>query len=133
MSAVLLDTQAFLLWIEDSPQLPRKAYGAIEAALTTVFFSPISAWEIAIKVGVGKMTIGDAGTGGLADAIGSAVVTNGFTVLPVDLPHALAVDTLPLHHRDPFDRLLIAQAMVEDLPVITGDRAFAAYDVDIIW
>lgn len=92
-------------------------------------FSAASAWELIIKAQVGKITLpGDADR-----FIVEQLALNAFTALPIDLAHALRVQTLPLHHRDPFDRILIAQSLVESLPIVTADPLIAQYPVEVIW
>jgi PIN domain nuclease of toxin-antitoxin system len=86
-----------------------------------VFVSAATAWEISIKRAKGKLTFG---------SVAEVIETNRFQALPIEIAHAVAAGALPPHHRDPFDRVLIAQAQHESLAVVTADRLFAAYDVD---
>ncbi|HEY8473889.1 MAG TPA: type II toxin-antitoxin system VapC family toxin [Natronosporangium sp.] len=118
---LLLDTHVLLWWLDDSPALGVKARELISLGENEVFVSAISAAEIASKSSVGKLRVP-------AD-LEQQIEENAFTPLPFRVRHGLAVETLPLHHRDPFDRLLIAQAQCEDLAVVTADQVFAAYDV----
>jgi PIN domain nuclease of toxin-antitoxin system len=118
---LLLDTHVLLWWLDDSLALGGEAKELISVGETEVFVSAISAAEIAIKSSVGKLRVP-------AD-LEQQLEQNAFVPLPLRLRHGLAVETLPLHHRDPFDRLLIAQAQCEDLTLVTADRMFAAYDV----
>lgn len=97
----------------------------IEADDAEVSVSIASLWEIAIKSGLGKLRA--------PDDLPERVERLGFELLALTLDHAWGVRSLPLHHRDPFDRLLIAQAQLEHLPIVTADTAFDAYDVDVIW
>jgi PIN domain nuclease of toxin-antitoxin system len=121
---VLIDSNALLWFIAgNSKRINRALRGQIEAEATTV--SVASLWEIAIKAGLGKL---DA-----PDDLPTRVEEMGFYLLPVSADHAWQVRQLPLHHRDPFDRLLIAQAQVERLPIFTADPLFDAYDVMAIW
>jgi PIN domain nuclease of toxin-antitoxin system len=119
---LLLDTHV-LIWWDEGARLARDAKRAIEDA-DQVYVSAASGWEIAIKTALGRLNP--------KRRIEDALVDSGFEELPVRLRHTAAVATLPLHHRDPFDRLLIAQAIVERLAIVTRDTAFTAYAVDVI-
>lgn len=121
---LLLDTHTFLWWRSDASQLPPASLDRIRHA-DLVFVSVVSAWETAIKVALGKLTI----DGHFA----SGVEESGFAKLPISFEHAERAGTLPNHHKDPFDRMLIAQAMCDDLTLITRDHQFQAYDVEIGW
>ncbi len=126
---LLLDTHVFLWWILDDSRLSAKARALIAEGENDVIFSAASAWEIAIKAALGRIeTPAD-----FAPYMSEQVSLNGFRVLPVELSHALRVQALAPHHRDPFDRLLVAQAQVEALPILSRDGAFAPYDVEVIW
>jgi PIN domain nuclease of toxin-antitoxin system len=125
--SVLLDTQAFLWWIADHPKLSRRARSAI--ADEHCFLSIASCWEMAIKISLGKLDVPQP----LARFLQEQLEINGFAVLPVCLEHVAAVADLPFHHRDPFDRLLAAQALDEELPVVSSDRVFRAYGVKRVW
>jgi PIN domain nuclease of toxin-antitoxin system len=118
---LLLDTHVLLWWLEDAPQLSRPARKAIQDGQNTVYISAAVAWEIAIKKALGKL---DA-----PDDLEEVMAANRFLPLPITIPHALAVQTLPDHHRDPFDRLLIAQALLEGFRLVTRDREIARYPV----
>jgi PIN domain nuclease of toxin-antitoxin system len=119
---LLLDTHA-LLWWDEGDKLDRQARRAIEAA-AEVFVSAVSAWEIAIKTALGRLAP--------VRTVAEAIEECGFQELPVTVRHAAQVARLPLHHRDPFDRLLIAQAKVEQLTVVTRNPAFRRYRVRTI-
>lgn len=121
---ILLDTHAFLWWSDDSPRLSPAARTAIEAA-SAVLVSVASAWEAAIKIGTGKLTV--------RTGFEEAVERNSFQKLLISFAHAAAAGALPRHHRDPFDRMLIAQARVEGLVIVTHDRQFASYTVPVVW
>lgn len=120
---LLLDTHTFIWWREDSRRLGDAARQAIVQA-DQVYVSAASAWEVAIKVALGKLRI--------PSPFEPAVEESRFTQLPVTFRHAAAVQELPLHHGDPFDRMLIAQAMVEGLTLVTHDRRFERYGVVVV-
>jgi PIN domain nuclease of toxin-antitoxin system len=125
---LLLDTHTFLWFVNDSPQLSIQAKDLIESD-ADVLLSVVSLWEIAIKTSIGKLTLPD-----IYDKfIPQQVALNEFELLAIDITHLSMVATLPFHHRDPFDRLLIAQAMVENVPIISIDSAFSPYSVTQIW
>ena len=126
---LLLDTHVFLRWVAASGELSRKARSAVGSARNDCFVSVASGWEIAMKVSCGKLRI----DGALDRFLPEQLAANGFRPLAIDLKHAARVATLPFHHRDPFDRLLVAQALEEDLAVVTADPAFAKYGVNRIW
>lgn len=126
---LLLDTHAFLWWIGDDPRLPAKARKLISGERNEVFLSVASAWELAIKVGIGRLRLAES----LEDFVTRNVEVNGFQVLPVHLRHVLHVSTLPDHHGDPFDRILVAQARTENLVFVSGDKQVARYPVTIAW
>jgi PIN domain nuclease of toxin-antitoxin system len=117
----LLDTHALLWWLFDDPRLGTAAREAVADPLNVVYVSAVSVWEVAIKRAMGKLRAPD----DLAVQVDAA----GFERLPIGFDHAERVGALPRHHRDPFDRLLVAQAQVEGATLVTGDRALAAYDV----
>ncbi len=121
---LLLDTHVLLWWSTDSPRLAEGARDAIRSA-GRVAVSAASAWEAAIKAGMGKLTL-DVPFERVAEV-------NGFDKLPITLAHAAAVATLPEHHRDPFDRMLVAQARSEGLTLVTHDRAIEPYGIPILW
>jgi PIN domain nuclease of toxin-antitoxin system len=114
---LLLDTHAFLWW--DDGDLPDAVVELVQAA-DEVFVSAASAWEMSIKSALGKLKTNS--------SLAAAIADYGFAELPITMAHAEAVRALPMHHRDPFDRLLIAQARVETLALLTHDRALGQYD-----
>jgi PIN domain nuclease of toxin-antitoxin system len=125
---LLLDTHTFLWFIDDSPQLSQKGKALLEAD-NALLLSIASLWEIAIKLNLGKLTVRMP-----TEALMTQQLTrNDIDVLSIAVAHLLVVSTLPLHHRDPFDRLLIAQAIVEQLPIVSADPAFDAYPVQRLW
>jgi PIN domain nuclease of toxin-antitoxin system len=126
---LLLDTHAFLWWVAASKELSRKARTAIASARSQCFVSVASGWEIAIKASLGKLRI----DGALDRFLPEQLAANGFQALPIDLRHAARVATLPFHHRDPFDRLLVAQALEGELAMVTADPVFTRYGVKRVW
>jgi len=126
---VLLDTHAFLWWIADDPQLSPRARQIMEAADTEPFLSAASGWEIAIKSRLGKLRLPP----DLQGFVAQQLQINSIQVLPIQITHALHVATLPDHHRDPFDRILVAQSQLELLPILTGDPLITQYAVTTIW
>ena len=128
---ILLDTHAFLWLIAGDASLSPKARDIIEAADNEPLLSAASLWEMAIKVSLGKLTLNFEEP--FAEAIGGQLRKNGVTVLPLDITHIGQVAVMPFHHRDPFDRLIAAQALVESLPIVGRDQAFDSYGVQRIW
>jgi PIN domain nuclease of toxin-antitoxin system len=122
---LLLDTQALLWWRHGDRKLGRRARRAIEVEADAVWVSAASVWEIAIKSRSGKLRLRDP----LAAWMPEVLEQRGFEALDVTIAHAIAVASLPVHHADPFDRLLIAQARMEGLTIVTSDTAFADYEV----
>jgi PIN domain nuclease of toxin-antitoxin system len=125
----LLDTHTFLWWITDDPHLSERARQVISDPENDIFLSAASGWEMAIKTQLGKLQLPDR----FEQFIAEQLFRNNITSLPVMMSHALHVQSLLLHHRDPFDRLLIAQGQLEKMPIITTDSVFADYDVEIVW
>jgi PIN domain nuclease of toxin-antitoxin system len=125
---LLLDTHAFLWFVAGHARLSRRARRALEDRGAVLFLSAASVWEMAIKASLGRLSL----PATAADYI-AGKVRSGLQMLPVEWPHAAAVETLPFHHRDPFDRLLVAQAQIEDLAIVSGDPAFRKYDVRTLW
>lgn len=121
---LLLDTHTLLWWLDDNPTLSEPAHNAISKAENLVFVSAVSAWEIAIKKKLGKL---DA-----PDNLEDEIIIHRFNPLPITFTHAFRVTELPNHHHDPFDRMLVAQAQVEKLTLITRDIRIRKYDVPII-
>jgi PIN domain nuclease of toxin-antitoxin system len=126
VTRLLLDTNvAVWLLLGDRKRVSRRAVTALEDERNEVVLSAASVWEIAIKRSLGKLTIVD----GWAATLGRL----GFDPMPVTALHAEAVERLPWHHRDPFDRLLVAQASVERCALVSADRRLSAYGIDICW
>ena len=125
----LLDTHTFLWWITDDPRLSVRARAIIGDGSHSLFLSAASGWEIAIKARLGRLEL----PGKLPLFIVEQLSLNAFESLPVQLSHALHVYTLPDYHRDPFDRLLVAQSQLEQLPILTADHQISQYPVEVIW
>ncbi len=125
----LLDTHAFLWWVIDSPELSQSARSVMGDSTNELYLSAASGWEIAIKTKLGRLEI----VGDPEKLIPEQMVLNAISGLPVQMSHALHVFQLPDLHRDPFDRILIAQARLEEIPIITRDSAISQYDVETIW
>jgi PIN domain nuclease of toxin-antitoxin system len=126
---VLLDTHSLLWFALGDPKLSSIARREIENPSNEKLISPVSYWEVAIKISIGKYTLPQS----YEEFIHKAVDRNGFAILHIEPRHAAAVANLPFHHRDPFDRLLIAQAIVEQIPILSGDPTFDQYAVTRIW
>lgn len=124
---MLLDTHAFLWFVYDDVRLPDVAAERIEAG--TPVLSTASIWEIAIKEHIGRLGLGMP----FERFLSEHVMGHELDVLEVDPAHVVAYHRLPLHHRDPFDRMLVAQAQVLGVPIISRDERLAAYDVEVVW
>ena len=125
----LLDTHAFIWWVTDAPQLSINAKNFIANPENKIFFSVASGWEIVIKVNTGKLNIPEQ----VGTYITSRLTNNRFDILEIELAHVLQVANLPDLHRDPLDRIIIAQSQVMDVPVLTIDRLIIQYEVNVIW
>ena len=126
---ILLDTHTFLWWITSDQRLSQRSIELISDGRNELLFSTASGWEIAIKAGLGRLDMPDP----LDRFVTEHLFRNHISVLSVQLSHALHVYTLPQLHRDPFDLLLVAQAQVERLPLLSSDKRLAEYDVDVLW
>lgn len=126
---VLLDTHAFLWWVTDDPQLSSTSRSIIADSGNLLFLSVASVWEIVIKTKSGKLTLPEP----VEQYIPNRLALNRFESLDIQMIHTLQVATLPNIHRDPFDRILIAQSQVENLPIVTIDQKIAQYSVETIW
>lgn len=126
---LLLDTHAFLWFVLQDSQLNGTARQLIGDSANDVLVSPASYWKIAIKVRLGKLNL----HASYDDFMHRGIVGNDFEILPIEPRHTSVLTTLPLHHRDPFDRLLIAQASVEAIPIVGEDTAFDPYGVRRLW
>lgn len=126
---LLLDTHSFLWFIGGSVSLSPTARTLIEDADKQPLLSMASLWEMAIKLSIGKLSLGKQFEGFIPEQMR----LNGIGLLQIDMTHIVAVTKLPFHHRDPFDRLLIAQAMVEQISIVSGDLAFDSYSIKRLW
>jgi len=125
----LLDTHTFLWWITDDPRLSLQARKIIIDGENELLLSSASGWEIAIKAKLGRLQL----PGNLTRFVSEQLALNAIETLPIQMSHALHVQTLPDHHRDPFDRLLVAQAQLENLPILTADPQISKYRVKTLW
>lgn len=125
---LLLDTHTFLWFIEDSPKLSAEAKGLLESE-ADLLLSIASIWEMAIKISIGKLSLASP----FDEFISEQLSKNTIKLFPIRLAHLGLVSTLPFHHRDPFDRLLIAQAITEQCPIVSIDDKFDAYSIRRLW
>ena len=126
---LLLDTHSFLWFIMGSSNLSTNARALIEDVNNEKFVSKVSLWEIAIKISIGKLTL----SGSFDAVIPFQIKNNGFETLEIELTHLSLISSLSLHHRDPFDRLIITQSILEDMAIIGKDPAFDLYSVKRLW
>ncbi len=127
--AYLLDTHTFL-WMRHAPErLGARARGVCADLDSELYLSVVSVWEMAIKLSIGKLRLSTP----LRAIVHEARTARGIGVLDVQVSHVLRVEQLPFHHRDPFDRLLVAQALEEGLILLSADEAFAAYPIQRVW
>ena len=127
---LLLDTQCWLWWFAQPERLSEEAITYIADETNELWFSVASIWEIGIKVAIGKLPLPESTDSYISSRLGQL----GVTALEITATHALRAAALPLHHKDPFDRMLIAQAQLEDMTVVSADAIFRQYsDVSIIW
>ena len=125
----LLDTHAFLWFVLNDSRLSQEALKLISDPKNDLLISPASYWEIAIKVSLGKYEI----PGSFQSWMEDQISINNFEILPISITHTAKVATLTFHHRDPFDRLLVAQALSEQIPIISVDRKLDLYSVERRW
>ena len=123
--SLLLDTHTYLWSILNDPRLSSTAAGLILDPNSQLYLSAASYWELAIKISIGKYRL----PGPFATDLEQQIAENDIEILPILIAHAEVIATLPYHHRDPFDRMLIAQAIVERMPIVSADAAFDAYPV----
>ncbi len=128
ITRLLLDTNAFLYFINNDSALSETAKSFLESEVD-LLISAASLWEIAIKFSIGKLTLPDS----FGSFIPSQIQQNDIEILSVTLPHLDKVSALPFHHKDPFDRLIIAQSVVESFPIISSDAIFDSYGIKRIW
>ncbi len=126
---VLLDTHAFLWAITGDEQLSKTARETFLNPASSLFFSAVSMWEICIKISLGKLSL----KRGWLKKIQNELMINAVQWLPIEMSHCAEFTKLPFHHRDPFDRMLIAQARVEDFQVLSRDVRLSAYDIERLW
>jgi PIN domain nuclease of toxin-antitoxin system len=126
---LLLDTHTFLWLVEGSPNLSAAAKTALADPANELHLSVASVWELAIKTGNKKLALTDP----LATFVGKWTVVYQLALLPIDMTHVLAVVGLPNHHRDPFDRILIAQALIEGMTLVSADAKLTPYPAPILW
>ena len=124
-----LDTHILLWFLTNDSSLSARARGAIEAPATVAHVSAASLWEVAIKLALGKLKLPTP----YADIFPRQLELNGFALLPITHRHCATLLTLPFHHRDPFDRLLLAQAKAEGMTLVTNDGQFGPYGVSLLW
>ena len=125
---ILLDTQCWLWWIAAPEKLSQSARRRIADKRNTVFLSAASSWEIAIKYSIGKLPLPEPPMQFIPKRLARDVIT----ALPIEIMHALHVANLPRHHKDPFDRIIISQSILEDIPIMTIDTQFELYEANII-
>ena len=126
---LLLDTHTFIWWDREPELIPSTTLTLMQQADTQLVVSIVSLWEIQIKTQIGKLTLRSP----LAEIVAQQQTENGITLLPITLPHILELDNLPQHHKDPFDRLLIAQCHSEAATLVIRDAIFKQYDCPLIW
>lgn len=126
---LLLDTHAFLWFVWGHKNLSGTAQALIADPINQVFFSAASHWEIAIKTSTGKLVL----KAPFKDFIEQSMVKNNFKPMTIEVAHSDVVLRLPFHHRDPFDRMLIAQAMVQQMPIVSNEALFDAYGIQRLW
>jgi PIN domain nuclease of toxin-antitoxin system len=129
MARLLLDTHVFLWWINDDQNLTTVARQAITEANNECYLSLASCWEMAIKSSLGKLRL----TKPVGRFVSEQLAANGFTLLNIELRHTAKIEKLPFHHRDPFDRLLIAQAITDKLIMVSADSVFSDYGINLLW
>jgi len=126
---ILLDTHALLWIVTRDRRLSRTAQGLFLDTSNAILLSIASIWEIAIKKSLGRLTM----SGTLAAFVNEHIIGNDIGLLNIQLEHIYQIETLPFHHRDPFDRLIVAQALIENIPVLSADASFDYYPVKRIW
>ncbi|HUO84849.1 MAG TPA: type II toxin-antitoxin system VapC family toxin [Thermoanaerobaculia bacterium] len=125
---LLVDTHCWLWMLVEPERFSAASHEILESADNELFLSAASSWEISVKYSLGELVLPDPP----AEYVPDLMLRSGVRGLPIEHRHALAVASLPLHHRDPFDRLLVAQAMVESLPIMTADPQLSLYAIELI-
>ncbi len=126
---VLLDTHTFIWWAQDPGKLSRMAASICNDPQNRRYLSLVSVWEMQIKIQAGKLTISPS----LYRVVAAYLQTDQIKLLPIELAHIFALAQLPYHHRDPFDRLLVAQALHDKMPLLSGDPLVAHYAAQVLW
>ncbi len=126
---LLLDSHVLIWWSSSSEKLSKKVYDLINDTNNTLLFSIASVWEMQIKFQLGKLNLNST----LPTLIQNQQRVNNIQLLPIELSHIYALNNLPLHHKDPFDRLLIAQTIVEQIPIVSIDEVFDNYPIQRLW
>lgn len=126
---VLLDTHTFVWWVSEPDRLSKRGLDLFEDDASELYWSPVGTWELALKLAKGKLKL----PGTLQEYLEPRISRAGIRPLLVRSDHALALLELPRHHADPFDQMLIAQARVEGLAILTSDRLFSKYEVETVW
>jgi len=126
---LLLDTHTFIWFVYNAQELPDKTRELLEDDSTELNLSLASVWEMAIKVSIGKLQLAEKVT----DLVTNQMTKDEIELLSITLPHLDLIETLPFHHKDPFDRLLVAQSQVENIAIVSTDVAFDPYGVNRIW
>jgi PIN domain nuclease of toxin-antitoxin system len=124
----LVDSHVLIWWMTSDSRLSKRAAAILRDRRSEILVSSAVGWELAIKVNLGKIT-----PASLIESLEEAMLSETFTELPIALPHAIRAGLLPLHHRDPFDRLLVAQAQSLETPIISGDSLLDGYGVERLW
>jgi len=126
---VIIDTQVLIWWTNDVSNISPRVQDIIFDLDNELWLSLVSIWEMQIKISLGKLNLPRP----LPDIIATQIEENQIKILPIELYHVYTLDRLPLHHRDPFDRLIIAQSLTEKMPIASIDKAFDAYSIERIW
>jgi PIN domain nuclease of toxin-antitoxin system len=129
MTKLLLDTHVFIWWASEPKKLSKKALTLCEDRKNILILSVASVWEMQIKIQLGKLKLDEP----LSNLIEEQKEINDLQILPVELEHVLALENLAEHHKDPFDRLLVAQSNLEDLKIVSKDSIIRKYTVNVIW
>jgi PIN domain nuclease of toxin-antitoxin system len=126
---IIIDTQVLIWWTNDVSNISPRVQDIILNLDNELWLSLASIWEMQIKISLGKLDLPRA----LPDIITTQIEENQIKILPIELSHIYTIEQLPLHHRDPFDRLIIAQSLTEKMPIASVDKAFDVYSIERIW